>query len=491
MANTVIQFKRSNATATPTNGSLAAAEPAYSFNSDKLFIGNTAGTGVVEVGGKYWVDATAAAFAQANAAYTTANTGTGVSAAFATANLAYAQANTARNQANTATTDAASAFAQANTARTGANTVGGYANSAYGAANLAWAQANTALATGQAAFGLGNAAFAQANTARNLANTALQTAGGTITGDLVVQGNVTFSGTTTYANTQTLLIGDNIFVVNADLPAASAPSENAGIEVNRGSSANTSLIWNEGSDKWTFTNDGSVYYNSPTNTAVETAQTDATNAFAKANTAATDAVNAFAQANTARTGANTVGGYANSAFATANISYAQANTARDHANAAFLKANGAAYLAFGTISAGGTSLVADSNNDTLTITSGNGVVLIADAGTDSFNIALSATGVTATTYGGADTVGRVTVDTWGRITGASNVAIAISAAAITSGTLSVGRGGTGATTFTTNGVLFGQGASAISVTAAGTEGQVLQASAAGVPSFGMLDGGTF
>ena len=32
---------------------------------------------------------------------------------------------------------------------------------------------------------------------------------------------------------------------------------------------------------------------------------------------------------------------------------------------------------------------------------------------------------------------------------------------------------------------------AVKVTAAGTEGQVLQASAAGVPSFGMLDGGTF
>ena len=68
MPNTVIQIKRSNASATPTAGSLAAAEPAYSFNSDKLFLGNTAGTGVVEIGGKYWVDTTVAAFNRANSA---------------------------------------------------------------------------------------------------------------------------------------------------------------------------------------------------------------------------------------------------------------------------------------------------------------------------------------------------------------------------------------------------------------------------------------
>ena len=64
MANTVIQIKRSSTTAAPTNGSLEPAEQAYSFNSDKLFIGNTAGSGVLEIGGKYWVDTTIAAFAQ-------------------------------------------------------------------------------------------------------------------------------------------------------------------------------------------------------------------------------------------------------------------------------------------------------------------------------------------------------------------------------------------------------------------------------------------
>jgi hypothetical protein len=76
---------------------------------------------------------------------------------------------------------------------------------------------------------------------------------------------------------------------------------------------------------------------------------------------------------------------------------------------------------------------------------------------------------------------------------AANAASAQAANAnfITSGTLAVAYGGTGVGTFTTNGVLFGNTAGPLKVTAAGTEGQVLQASSTGVPNFSMLDGGTF
>lgn len=57
--------------------------------------------------------------------------------------------------------------------------------------------------------------------------------------------------------------------------------------------------------------------------------------------------------------------------------------------------------------------------------------------------------------------------------------------------LAVAHGGTGASTFTSNGILYGNGASALQVTAAGTEGKVLQAGSGGTPEFGDLDGGTF
>jgi len=81
-------------------------------------------------------------------------------------------------------------------------------------------------------------------------------AGANITGqsnlaDVTISGNLTVSGTTTYINTTTLNVGDNIVTLNADLDALVAPTENAGLEVNRGSAANVSFLWNESSDSWT------------------------------------------------------------------------------------------------------------------------------------------------------------------------------------------------------------------------------------------------
>jgi len=57
----------------------------------------------------------------------------------------------------------------------------------------------------------------------------------------------------------------------------------------------------------------------------------------------------------------------------------------------------------------------------------------------------------------------------------------------TTGTLTVARGGTGVTSFTANGILYGNGGSALQVTAAGTQHQVLRAGASGIPSFGAVD----
>ena len=71
----------------------------------------------------------------------------------------------------------------------------------------------------------------------------------TVSGNAIVQGNLTVSGTTTYIDTTTLNIGDNIITLNAD--EAGTPSANAGIEVERGTEANKTFIWDEAADKWT------------------------------------------------------------------------------------------------------------------------------------------------------------------------------------------------------------------------------------------------
>ena len=64
----------------------------------------------------------------------------------------------------------------------------------------------------------------------------------TLSGDLIV------NGTTTTVNSNTVSIGDNILVLNSD--EAGTPSQNAGIEIERGTSTNASLIWDETADVW-------------------------------------------------------------------------------------------------------------------------------------------------------------------------------------------------------------------------------------------------
>ena len=79
------------------------------------------------------------------------------------------------------------------------------------------------------------------------------------TNNLTVSGNLVVSGTTTSINTETLTVDDNIIVLNNNV--TSTPTENAGIEIERGTSANVLIRWNETNDKWEFTNDGSAYSN--------------------------------------------------------------------------------------------------------------------------------------------------------------------------------------------------------------------------------------
>ena len=87
----------------------------------------------------------------------------------------------------------------------------------------------------------------------------IDSAGGTVTVDdnLTVTGNLTVSGTTTSINTETLTVDDNIIVLNNNVTAS--PTENAGIEVERGSETNVVIRWNETSDAWELTNDGTAY----------------------------------------------------------------------------------------------------------------------------------------------------------------------------------------------------------------------------------------
>jgi hypothetical protein len=75
--------------------------------------------------------------------------------------------------------------------------------------------------------------------------------------DLTVTGNLIVNGTTTTINTENVTIEDNILILNSN--ATGAPTVNSGLEVERGSATNVSIRWNESSDYWEFTNDGTTY----------------------------------------------------------------------------------------------------------------------------------------------------------------------------------------------------------------------------------------
>ena len=79
-----------------------------------------------------------------------------------------------------------------------------------------------------------------------------------VSGNLVVSGNLTISGTTTTVNSETISLADNIIDLNSNFTTGT-PTENAGIKIKRGDSADVQIRWNEADDKWEFTNNGTNY----------------------------------------------------------------------------------------------------------------------------------------------------------------------------------------------------------------------------------------
>lgn len=224
-------------------------------------------------------------------------------------------------------------------------------------------------------------------------NLTIDSAGGTVTIDdnLTVTGNLTVSGTTTSINTETLTVDDNIIVLNNNV--TSTPSENAGIEVERGTSANVSVRWNETSDKWEVTNDGtnygdivSTYDTGTVSTAMIASDAVTTNkindgAVTNAKVSATAAI-----VDTKLATISTAGKVSNSATTATNLDIANAIVARD--------ANGA--FSAGSITA---SLNGNASSATILQTSRN---IAGQAFNGSANISIAPTDLTGVTSTAAE-----------------------------------------------------------------------------------------
>ena len=77
-----------------------------------------------------------------------------------------------------------------------------------------------------------------------------------VTGNAVINGDLTVSGAVTTTLSETVAIEDNILQLNSNQTVA--PTEDAGFEVVRGSSANVSFLWDETDDVWTLGTEGLV-----------------------------------------------------------------------------------------------------------------------------------------------------------------------------------------------------------------------------------------
>ena len=514
MANTVIQLKYSDATSAPAT--LATAEVAYSNNSNKLYIGQSDGT-VVAIGGKYYTGLVDAA--------TSANTASAIvkrdadgnfTAATITANLS-GNATTATtwktartlglsgDATGTISVDGSSnqniSVVLADTAVT-PGTYGGatqiptfavdskgrltsagnvsittpanFLNAAgdTGTANIALAS-DTFTITGRD--GIDTVAVDANNTVLiDVDNTVLRTTGSwTIDGSLGIAGNLTVAGTFVRQDVDNVSTEDPLIQLAANNNANIVDIGLFG-QANTGASTIYTALFRDASDgKYKLLTDGTELPTSTVNvtafsTATLVADLEATtvtikglNVLDRANSGITIGGAAFDKANTANTTADAAFAKANVANTTADAAFAKANTANTTADAAFDKANTA--------------------NTT------------AQAAFDKANTDATSISTTAGTYGSASIVPVFALEANGRVSSVTNTTIAIGASAITSGTLGVARGGTGFSSYTANGVIFGglTSTSPLLSVASSTEGHVLQISSSGIPTFAHLSGGSF
>ena len=94
----------------------------------------------------------------------------------------------------------------------------------------------------------------------------------TITNNLTIGGNLNVAGTINSVNTTQVNIVDNKINLNTDFTGT--PTADAGLRVERGTGADVEILWNETSDNFTLTNNGTNYHAIARKYAVDLANPD-------------------------------------------------------------------------------------------------------------------------------------------------------------------------------------------------------------------------
>ena len=554
MANTNILIKRSVTTGRPV--SLQAGEFAYSYSSNTLYLGSPAGTGVVNVGGQYYTSTLDAATA-ANTASTLVKRDTNGNFAGRLTGIADKadQLTNARNfsisgtdiTATTQSFDGSSAIVL----NAALNAVPGLSAGTYGSTTQipsVTVGANgrvIAITTNNVATNLNIRGDDNGNIIPiNLLSDILSLRGGqgltstasnviaegiitfdvdtsvvrantpitlqTIDSSLTINGNLTVLGTQTTINTQSYVVLDPMIYLAANNTTSDAVDIGFAGTYNDGSQRATGVFRNAGNKEFYVFDNYDKALNSNNEIDVADASFRAANvnaSYFKGNVIATTISSGALSLSTALPVAS--GGTGQSSFTTGQVIIGSGtNGLGQLANVSSINTSVAANVTVNNLTTDVYGRVTNYTTQAisgLTVTQGgtgvatfsSGGLLIGN-GTDAVGQLANSNYVLTGTLSTAKTITSLTVDAYGRVTAATGADINIDTSQIGSGTLGVVRGGTGAATFTTNGITYGNGTGAIQVTAAaGTadqswSNQILTTTNAGVPVWTTaLDGGQF
>jgi len=337
----------------------------------------------------------------------------------------------------------------------------------------------------------------------------------TITGDFSVTGNLFIGGNTTAVSANNLIVNDPLIYLANGNPSDILDIGFVGSYVNTGSAHVHTGLFREHASKQYYLFQGYDANPELINDIVPYAN----------NMVNATLIADFLTSNLTLGGANAIV-WIKSAYDTLNAGFTVANAAYNNANVGLVSANawanavGAAGNAYavvvGNSSNAYTVVVGSSGNAYTNVVglSGNAYANLVGTSGNAYAVAIGTSGnayadvIGASSNAWANTLNTAIHNTFhdaaniisgtlssnrltGSYTGITGVGI-ISTGTWQGNTVNVAYGGTGIVSATLNGVLYGGGGNAaLQVTAAGTEGQVLTASATGIPQFEMLSGGTF
>jgi len=227
---------------------------------------------------------------------------------------------------------------------------------------------------------------------------------GHFSGAVTIQGDLTVSGNQTTKNSEVVLIEDNIITLNSN--ETGTPSEDSGIEIERGTSTNAILYWDESTDRWSQRLSGGTEYK------LHTEQHDVA------------------------LGTHTSGNYVASISASTNIAITNAGAGEGTTHA--ISVTGLDNYDYWNLKVNNTSVDNISSTESVDFVEGGGIDIVFENGEDIKISHQDTSSQSSVNNSGQTVIQDVTLDTYGHVTGLASTTIEIPTDRMFSGTIGNG-----------------------------------------------------